>query len=140
MTTTGPYGSTIGEHFRRPRNQGALPAPDASAERNNPLCGDRVRLAIALDATREIIAQARFIANACAICVASASLLTERLQGLSLVAADGIGEADVLSALEAEIPVARKRCATLPLEALRDALASVERGEVPPRSDRSVMP
>jgi nitrogen fixation protein NifU and related proteins len=140
MTTTGPYGSTIAEHFRRPRNQGALPAADASAERNNPLCGDRVRLAIALDTTRETIAQARFIANACAICVASASLLTERLQGLSLVAAEGISAADVLSALAAEIPVARKRCATLPFEALREVLASVETRGGQPRSDRSATP
>ena len=140
MTTTGPYGSTIAEHFRRPRNQGTLPAAHASAERNNPLCGDRVRLAVALDDARETIAHVRFIANACAICVASASLLTERLQGLSLVVAEGISEADVLSALDAEIPVARKRCATLPLEALRDLLASVERREAPPPNDRSATP
>ena len=140
MATTGPYGSTITEHFRRPRNQGALPAAHASAERSNPLCGDRVRLAVALDDAREIIADARFIANACAICVASASLLTERLRGLSLVAAAGISEADVLSSLGAEIPVARTRCATLPLEALREALAGVERGEPPPETDRSASP
>lgn len=137
MATTGPYGSTIAEHFRRPRNQGTLPTAHASAERNNPLCGDRVRLALALDEGRETIAQARFIANACAICVASASLLTERVRGLSLVAARDISEADVLSALEAEIPVARTRCATLPLEALRDVLASVQRREAPPPSDCS---
>ena len=139
MTTTGPYGSTIAEHFRRPRNQGTLPAPHASAEGSNPLCGDRVRLAVALDPGHETIAQARFVANACAICVASASLLTERLHGLSLVEAAGIGEMEVLSALGAEIPVARKRCATLPLEALRAALASLGR-EAQSESNRSSPP
>jgi len=127
MTTTGPYGSTIAEHFRRPRNQGTLEAAHASSERSNPLCGDRVRLALALDDAHQSIAQARFVANACAICVASASLLTERLHGLSVAAAGDISEADVLSALGAEIPVARKRCATLPLDALRGALASIAR-------------
>ena len=42
--TSGPYGATILEHFRRPRNQGRLPNADASAEGANPLCGDRVRI------------------------------------------------------------------------------------------------
>jgi len=139
MTTTGPYGSTIAEHFRRPRNQGTLPAAHASAEGSNPLCGDRVRLALELDQTRDSIAQARFVANACAICVASASLFTERLHGLSLVKAASIGETDMLSALGAEIPVARKRCATLPLEALRGALATLG-NEASPQSNRSPPP
>ena len=39
-----PYGATIMEHFRRPRNQGPLPGADVAREGANPLCGDRVRV------------------------------------------------------------------------------------------------
>jgi NifU-like protein involved in Fe-S cluster formation len=61
--------------------------------------------------------------------VASASLLTERLRGSPLSAAATISERDVLTALAAVIPPPRRRCATLPLEALRTALAAL-RGPV----------
>lgn len=125
MGAAGPYGSTIAEHFRRPRNHGPLPGAHASAEGNNPLCGDRVRMALVLGDGGESIEDARFVANACAICVASASLLTERLRGLAVEAAVQISEDEMLSALGADIPTARKRCATLPLDALRGALSTI---------------
>lgn len=126
MSSSGPYGSTIAEHFRRPRNYGPLPDARASAEGANPLCGDRVRLAISLDGAGKTIVDARFIANACAICVASASLLTERLHGQPVGVGASLTEEEVLLALGAEIPAARRRCATLPLEALRRAIASLD--------------
>ena len=43
---TLPYGSTVLEHFRRPRNQRTLETPSAAREAHNPLCGDRVRLEV----------------------------------------------------------------------------------------------
>ena len=129
MPRAAPYGSRIAEHFRRPHNQGALVQPAASAEGANPLCGDRVRIELALTADRTSIADARFTANACAICIASASLLTDRLRGLTRDAAAAIGEAAVIGDLEADIPVGRRRCATLPLEAAQRALATIPRAD-----------
>lgn len=138
MGASGPYGSTIAEHFRRPRNQGPLPHAHAEAEKTNPLCGDRVRLAVALAEGGDTIGEARFVANACAICIASASLLTERLRGLSCEAAARIADAEIFDALDGTIPAARRRCATLPLEALRTALANLR--QEPGRSDREGSP
>jgi nitrogen fixation NifU-like protein len=122
MSAPGPYGSTIAEHFRRPRNQGALPNASASAEGINPLCGDRVRLSVLVDASG-MITEARFVANACAICVAAASLLTERVRQLPRDDAARLSDAEILALVGDGVPAARKRCATLPLEALRRALA-----------------
>ena len=116
-----PYGSTIAEHFRRPRNYGALPNATASAEGVNPLCGDRVRVAVIVDPAATI-AEARFTANACAICVAAASLLTERLRGMSIDEAGRLSDDDALAIVGSGVPSARRRCATLPLEAFRRAL------------------
>jgi nitrogen fixation protein NifU and related proteins len=120
---SGPYGSVVREHFRRPRNQGALPNATRSAEGVNPLCGDRVRIAVTLD-ERGQIAEARFVANACAICVAAASLLTEHVQQLPASDAMRVSDEEMLMMIGAGVPVGRKRCATLPLEVLRRALAA----------------
>ena len=117
-----PYGSVIAEHFRRPRNQGPLPNASTSAEGVNPLCGDRVRFAVALD-EKGTITEARFVANACAICVAAASLLTERVQGVASGIAREIADDEMLLILGKGVPTARITCATLPLETLRRALA-----------------
>jgi len=125
MEAGAPYGSTIADHFRRPRNYGALPNATANAEGVNPLCGDRVRVALLLDGAAHIT-EARFTANACAICVAAASLLTEHLRGMPTDRAGGLSDDDALALVGGAVPAARRRCATLPLEAVRRALASVE--------------
>ena len=78
----GPYSPTILEHFKNPRNRGALASPTVSQEGTNPLCGDRVRIELKLDG--DIVIDARFTANACAICVASSSMLTELVRGAAL--------------------------------------------------------
>ena len=123
MTDNGlPYGSAITEHFRRPRNYGALPNATAAAECVNSLCGDRVRVAVLIES--DVIAVARFTANACAICIAATSLLTEHLRGLSPTDAARLDESDIFAIVEG-VPAARRRCATLPLEALHRALALI---------------
>lgn len=117
---TLPYGALVLEHFRRPRNHRSLERPSASHEAFNPLCGDRVRIEVELD--EHVIRAAAFTANACALCTASASLLTERVNGMSADAAAGIPDADAVAALESDVPAARVACAVLPLSALREAL------------------
>jgi nitrogen fixation protein NifU and related proteins len=113
------------EHFRHPRNRGPLVGAEASAEGANPLCGDRVR--IELRAEQGVIADARFTADACALCVASASLLTERVRGMRLdaVSVGGVDEHWLFGSLEGEPPSARRKCATLPLDTLRRAVANL---------------
>jgi nitrogen fixation NifU-like protein len=118
------YSGVILDRFRHPTHQGTLDAPDASHEGVNPLCGDRIRVELRLrDGS---VTRARFRAEACAICVASASLLMERIEGHELSAARDVTPDDVLAMLHAEIAPARLRCATLPLEVLRAALAGAK--------------
>jgi nitrogen fixation protein NifU and related proteins len=122
-TAPAPYGATIMEHFRRPRNQGPLPAADVTREGANPLCGDRIRIELAMREGRVI--EARFTANACAISVAAASVLTERVRGMPAADVRAIGDEEILAALGGEIPPARRACAVLPLATMRTALAVV---------------
>jgi nitrogen fixation NifU-like protein len=124
---SAPYGATIMEHFRRPRNQGPLPAADAAREGANPLCGDRIRIELAMREGR--VADARFTANACAISVAAASLLTGQVRGMSAADVRAITDDQVLADLGSAIPAARRACALLPLTTMVAALAEV--GELP---------
>jgi nitrogen fixation NifU-like protein len=121
-----PYGATIMEHFRRPRNQGPLPAADLVREGANPLCGDRIRIELAMRDGR--VAEARFTANACAISVAAASLLTERVRGMSTAGVRAISDDEMVAELGDEIPAARRACAVLPLATMRTALAAADGG------------
>jgi hypothetical protein len=51
---TLPYNATIFEHFRHPRNYGALPLPDVAYEDVNSLCGDRIRMELKIGADQII--------------------------------------------------------------------------------------
>ena len=115
------YGEVIAEHWRLPRNRGALEAPDVAGEELNPLCGDRVRIELKLEAGR--IAEARFRGDACMVAVAAASLLTGMLRGLSLDEAALLSGEPLLAALQTPLRPSRLACAALPLQALKAGLA-----------------
>jgi nitrogen fixation NifU-like protein len=117
------FRAVVLEHFRHPRNRGPLHNATVSTEGANPLCGDRIRVELRLDASR--VAEARFTADACAICIAAASMLTEHARGLSLVEAYAIDAAWLHVALEGSPPPGRERCMTLPLDTFHRALGAV---------------
>jgi|SRR5687767_9379075 len=113
------YSEKLLDHFRHPRNYGALTSPDVSYESFNPLCGDRIR--IELNVENESVREIKFRGDGCAISIAAASLLTE------LILATGnpmITDNQLIAALESDIKPARIQCALLPLEALRAGLKS----------------
>jgi len=97
-----------------------LPGASALAEDVNPLCGDRVRMMLALDGDR--IRVARFLGDSCAICTASADILSEMIEGETVAKARAVTASDLLAALAADIRPTRMRCVTLPLSVLATAL------------------
>lgn len=111
------YREYILDHYKNPRNFGRLEAPDISHEENNPLCGDVIGLDLKVEEGR--IADVRFHGRGCAISQASASLLTERIKGLSLEDARRLGRDEVLEDLGIEISAARLKCALLSLKVLK---------------------
>ena len=115
------FRAAVLEHFRRPRNRGAFDAPSGQADGANPLCGDRVR--VELRADDGVVSEARFTADACALCVASASLVTDRARGMTVSDAARIDAAWLFASLQGEPPLARRKCATLPLDTLQRAIA-----------------
>jgi len=121
VTRPALYSDAIRERWRRPRYRGELPDATATAEDVNPLCGDRVRMQVRLDDGR--VSAARFAGDSCAICTASADVLSELIQGRSRAEATALGAADVLGVLQADVRPTRLRCVTLPISVLAKALA-----------------
>ena len=136
------YQDTILEHNLRPRNFGRLDNANGKAERRNPLCGDTVSITLRLRDNR--IDSIRFTGSGCAICKASASLMTEavitttatearaqtarfrRLVAGTATTAEkaDLGQLNGFSAIQSHS--ARTKCATLPWEALEAALNAGE--------------
>ncbi|MEA3277263.1 MAG: SUF system NifU family Fe-S cluster assembly protein [Pseudomonadota bacterium] len=131
------YQELILDHSRHPSNFRAMPDATRSVEGDNPLCGDHLRLYVHLEGKR--IADISFQGSGCAISVASASLLTKRVKGKTVAAAEALfhrvhrlltmeeaadeaelGELAALAGVR-QFPM-RVKCATLSWHALHAAL------------------
>jgi len=75
------YQEVILDHNRKPRNYGELEHPSHHAEGVNPLCGDHIH--IALDLKGNTVERIAFHGESCAICKASASMMTVAVKGKS---------------------------------------------------------
>ncbi len=128
------YQEIILDHYRSPRNFGPLPDADRAGAESNPLCGDHITLRLKLDPAHSKIETVRFEGDGCAISLASASMLTERLKGLSIDAAGQLTQADVLAALQIPLSPVRTKCALTGFVALGRALHPELASAVPPGS------
>ena len=134
------YQEIILDHSRHPRHFGSLEDANRTAEGFNPLCGDKVKIDLVVDGDGRI-AEIAFDGKGCAISVASASLMSEMLDGRTIQEADYLmrgflelvkgGTSEKLNAddqeyLEvmagvSEFPM-RVKCATLAWHAMKSAL------------------
>jgi len=139
------YQEAILQHSRKPHNKGGLDNSTADAEGHNAMCGDRVHVWV-----REVngrIADASFDGVGCAICVASASMMTDKIKGAAVedvattaedfvalttgkvpadeAAAERLGKLIVFSGV-AQFPM-RVKCATLAWRALQHALGHIKK-------------
>ncbi len=141
------YRALVLEHARAPRNFGQLADATHRAEGINPLCGDKLELSLTVGPEGRI-AQAQFVGAGCAISLASASILTELVTGLSVAEADALfasfrraldceddtAQAGLAAPLHALVGVrrfpSRIKCATLAWHALSRALNGRDAGVV----------
>ena len=129
------YRELILDHARSPRNFGKLEDATHESEVINPLCGDKLKLYIDINDDR--ISGVRFEGSGCAISVASASLLTETVVGMTTAEAiqqftvvvdtlTGNASSADLGKLTALLGVrefpSRVKCATLAWHALSAAI------------------
>ncbi len=138
------YKEVILDHYRAPRNKGRLDPHDVALERNNPLCGDEIELFLRFEG--DSVEAIAFDGKGCSISQASASMMTEKINGLStkdafelaesikrMMAGEEAGDADKLEDLVSlkgvtKYPV-RIKCALLGWNTLLEGLE--EGGKAP---------
>jgi nitrogen fixation NifU-like protein len=140
------YREIILDHYRTPRNRGELDPPALSADGHNPLCGDEIKISVAV--IDGIVTDVRFSGSGCSISQSSASMMTSAIKGKPVDQVKAIvrrfkqmmtideedteiDESINLGDLEAlqgvvKFPV-RIKCATLGWNTLLDALATEQK-------------
>lgn len=114
------YKEHILDLYKNPHNKGNLNNPTHEFSKNNPLCGDEIKIQLIVNDNK--ITDVKFSGQGCAISQASASLLTDKIKNINIQKIKKLKKEDVLNLLKIPISYTRIRCALLPLEALKRAL------------------
>ena len=115
------YREQILDHYKSPRNRGELDPNDATAEGQNPLCGDEITVDLRLTGDQRIEA-VRFRGQGCAISQAAMSMLTEEIEGKPATEVAALGREDVIDLLGIQLSPVRLKCALLGLGVVKVAL------------------
>lgn len=117
------YQERILDHYEEPFHRGSCPALTHAHEEENPLCGDTVRVELAISPDGTII-DAYFNGDGCCISQASASMLIERIQGKAVDDAKQFTAEDMLALFGAKLTPNRQKCCLLAWRTLQSALYS----------------
>ena len=116
------YREVILDHYKNPRGHGVIDGADASAEGQNPLCGDEVSIYVAFDGAGDTIEDVRFEGRGCAISQAATSMLMELVKGRSAAEVAGMKKEELLEEVGIPLTPVRLKCALLGLGVLKVAL------------------
>ena len=116
------YRDYILEHYKSPHHFGSLEEHDLEAHDVNPLCGDELKVELAVD-ENGVITDIAFEGTGCAISQASASLLTDEIKGKTVAEVEKMTPDMLLDLIGIDISPARLKCALLSLDTVAHALA-----------------
>ena len=114
------YSDLVMDHFTNPRNVGEIEDADGVGQIGNPVCGDVMRISIAV-ADGDRIADVKFKTFGCGAAVATSSMVTEMVMGKSLEEAAEISNKAVAEALGG-LPPNKMHCSNLAADALHLAI------------------
>jgi len=118
------------EHFRNPRNVGTLEGDNVAVGRDgNPVCGDLMDIYIAVTPD-DRIEDIKFQTFGCGSAVATSSMVTELVKGMTLDEAMKVTRGDVADALEG-LPPIKMHCSNLAADALHEAIKNWRAGVKP---------
>jgi nitrogen fixation NifU-like protein len=117
------YSAQLLDHFENPRNPGEVADADATAQIENPACGDVLRLTLKIEFGR--IAEIRFKAKGCVSSMACASALTELVRGHTISETRGLKRDTLIAAVDG-LPQASMHAAQLALDTLQAALNQLQ--------------
>ena len=120
------YSEKTLDHFRNPRNVGMLEGDDVAVGRvGNPVCGDIMEMYLRIKDDR--IAEIKFQTFGCGSAVATSSMTTELVKGMTLDEALEVTRKDVAEALDG-LPPIKMHCSNLAADALHDAIKNWRAG------------
>ncbi len=120
------YSKKTLHNFRYPKNIGRLTRPDGYAQIGNPICGDQLDFFLKVEKRR--IKDVKFLSFGCASNIATASVLTEKIKGLSLAAAKKYPWQKIVAELGG-LPQQKIHCSIMAIQGLRRAIADYEARE-----------
>jgi nitrogen fixation NifU-like protein len=123
-----PYSQIFKDHLQNPRNGGELKGADVVGEETNPVCGDRLRLALKIN--DETIEAARFLAYGCPPVLVCGSALTELIEGKTTEEALLVTRKQLVEAVGG-LPLRKQHAAALAIETLRSAMEKRKSGGKP---------
>lgn len=120
MPNTSMYQEEILELYKNPLNYGTIEKPTHWKTEFNPLCGDQITIFLVVEKGK--LKEIKFECQACAICTAAASLLTEKIKNKSVKNIEQMSLKDIEKEMGIKIIPTRIKCALLSLEAVKGAL------------------
>lgn len=118
------YKDEILDLYKHPLNEGKIEEADIIKEGENPSCGDHLKIYIKLE--KNNIKEIKHESDACAICTASTSILTEELKNSSRKEILNLGKDWMLEKLGVEVSPMRMKCALLGLKTVQKGLKQQE--------------
>ena len=131
------YRELILDHYKNPRNHGLLETADATAEGQNPLCGDEVSVSVRLG-DGDVIDDVGFEGRGCAISQAATSMLTDLVKGKTAEEVATMPKEELLEELGIPLTPVRLKCAILGLGVLKLALHKAKGTPLPEEWGTSV--
>jgi nitrogen fixation NifU-like protein len=116
------YREVILDHYKNPRGHGVIEGADASAEGQNPLCGDEVSIYVRFGDDGDTIEDVKFSGRGCAISQAATSMLTEIVKGRKASEVAVLPREELLEEVGIPLTPIRLKCALLGLGTLKLAL------------------
>ncbi|HHW18806.1 MAG TPA: Fe-S cluster assembly scaffold protein NifU [Firmicutes bacterium] len=113
------YNDKVMDHFFHPRNVGEIENPDGEGQVGNPVCGDVMRITLRIKDGR--IEDIKFKTFGCGAAIATSSMVTEMVKGLSLEEAMKVSNKAVAEALGG-LPPQKLHCSNLAADALHAAI------------------
>ena len=118
------YRELIIERYKTPHFRGVLDPNNISYEDDNPACGDHIQVDVRVD-ENNVVTEALFSGEGCAISLASADLLMESIIGKNMDELKELSKEDILENLGIELGPVRLKCALLPLKVLKAGIYGI---------------
>jgi len=118
------YSNKVIDHYENPRNVGSLPKEDENVGTGlvgAPACGDVMKLQIRVNPETDVIEEAKFKTFGCGSAIASSSLATEWIKGMTLDQAMEIKNTQIVE--ELNLPPVKIHCSVLAEDAVKQAIA-----------------